>query len=151
MRAWIAIASIVASTGAMAQATRDAPRPDFAALDRNRDGSVSRLEASADREVAKRFAYFDGDSDGRLSASEYALAKGDNDKRIMRDAALSTRVKTALLAEKGIPSFSISVDIYEGRVQLSGFVSSPEIVSRAGRVTAKVNGVRAVHNNISVR
>ena len=57
----------------------------------------------------------------------------------------------ALLAEKGIPSMSISVETYEGRVQLSGFVGSPDIVSRAGRVTATVSGVRTVHNNISVK
>jgi osmotically-inducible protein OsmY len=36
-------------------------------------------------------------------------------------------------------------------VQLSGFVKVPDIVSRAGRVTAGVNGVRTVHNNIAVR
>ena len=35
---------------------------------------------------------------------------------------LKARVKAALLAEKGIPSLSISVDTYEGRVQLAGFV-----------------------------
>jgi osmotically-inducible protein OsmY len=36
-------------------------------------------------------------------------------------------------------------------VQLSGFVRAPEIVSRAGRVTAAVSGVRTVDNNIAVR
>jgi osmotically-inducible protein OsmY len=43
------------------------------------------------------------------------------------------------------------VETYEGRVQLSGFVGSPDLVSRAGRVTAAVSGVRTVHNNISVK
>ena len=86
-----------------------------------------------------------------LSEAEYAAVMEDNDKRIFDDSIITARVKAALLAEKGIPSFSISVETYEGRVQLSGFVKAPDIVSRVGRVTAGVNGVRTVHNNISVR
>jgi osmotically-inducible protein OsmY len=121
------------------------------ALDRNRDGYISRIEANGDREVAKRFAQFDTDGDGRLSESEYILAKEDNDKRILRDAVITARVKAALLAEKGIPSLSISVDTYEGSVQLAGFVGSPDLVSKAGRVTAAVSGVRTVDNNIAVK
>jgi hyperosmotically inducible protein len=127
------------------------PRADFVALDRNGDGYLSRFEANADKEIAKRFASFDLDNDGRLSEKEYVLAKEDNNNRILRDAAITARVKAALLAERGIPSLSISVDTYEGRVQLSGFVNTPEIVSKAGRVTATVNGVRTVHNNIAVK
>jgi hyperosmotically inducible protein len=127
------------------------PRADFEALDKNRDGYLTKQEAGGDREIAKRFATFDIDNDGRLSETEYLLAKEDNGKRVLRDAALTARVKAALLAERGIPSLSIGVDTYEGRVQLSGFVGSPDIVSRAGRVTASVTGVRTVHNNISVR
>jgi len=43
------------------------------------------------------------------------------------------------------------VETYEGQVQLSGFVPAPDIVSRAGRITAGVTGVRTVHNNIAVK
>jgi hypothetical protein len=121
------------------------------ALDRNRDGNISKVEALANPEVHKRFAAFDMDRDGLLSQSEYTLAMEDNEKRILRDSLVTARVKAALLAEKGIPSLSIAVETYEGRVQLSGFVKVPDIVSRAGRVTAGVNGVRTVHNNIAVR
>jgi hyperosmotically inducible protein len=127
------------------------PRADFAVLDKNKDGYLSKLEAAGDREIAKRFSGFDADGDGRLSEAEYVYAKQDNDRRVLRDAALTARVKAALLAEKGIPSLSISVDTYEGQVQLSGFVPAPDIVSRAGRVTAGVSGVRSVHNNIAVK
>ncbi|HZQ72751.1 MAG TPA: BON domain-containing protein [Burkholderiales bacterium] len=128
-----------------------APRADFAALDRNKDGYLSRYEAAADREIGKRFAAFDADGDGRLSESEYVAAKEDNERRVLRDAALTAKVKAALFAERGIPSMSISVDAYEGQVQLSGFVPAADIASRAGRVTAGVSGVRTVHNNLAVR
>ncbi len=138
---------------ARAQGLNDEPgvRPDFAALDRNRDGYVSKAEAAAEREIAKRFAQFDRDGDGRLSPEEYAAAKEDYDRRVLRDAVITARVKAALLAEKGIPSLSISVDTYEGKVQLTGFVGSPDLVSKAGRVTAGVSGVRTVDNNIAVK
>src|SRR6185436_4836523 len=119
-------------------------RADFLALDRNRDGYISKVEALANPEVHKRFAAFDQDRDGLLSEAEYAAAMEDNEKRILSDAIITARVKAALLAEKGIPSFAISVETYEAGVQLSGFVKAPDIVSRAGRVTASVSGVRTV-------
>ena len=156
MRSLIAIGLIVFSAATNAQvspgdAGQISTRADFAALDRNVDRFLSRHEANGDREIAKRFAQFDSDGDGRLSEAEYVAAKEDNGKRILRDAAITARVKAALLAERGIPSLSISVDTYEGRVQLAGFVGTPEIVSRAGRLTATVSGVRTVDNNISVK
>ena len=156
MRAFITLLSLLTSTAALAQNTGEVtalpgPRADFVALDRNRDGYISKVEALANPEVHKRFAAFDRDRDGRLSEAEYVAVMEDNDKRIFEDSVITARVKAALLAEKGIPSLSISVETYEGRVQLSGFVKAPDIVSRAGRVTAGVSGVRTVHNNISVR
>jgi hypothetical protein len=156
MRASTTLVLMLVSAAALAQNTGEVttlpgPRADFVALDRNRDGHISKVEALGNPEVHKRFAAFDTDKDGRLSEAEYALAMEDNEKRILQDSAITARVKAALLAERGIPSLSISVETYEGRVQLSGFVKAPEIVSRAGRVTAGVTGVRTVHNNITVR
>jgi len=153
MRALIAAVLTMLAGVALAQSSSEPPlqRADFVNLDRNRDGYISKVEALADAEIQKRFAAFDVDKDGRLSEAEYALAKDDVAKRVLVDSAITARVKAALLAEKGIPSMSISVETYEGRVQLSGFVGSPDLVSRAGRVTAAVSGVRTVHNNISVK
>jgi hypothetical protein len=145
--------SAVASAQYAGQAAESpsGPRPDFVALDRNRDGFISKVEALANPEVQKRFTAFDSDKDGRLSELEYAAAMEDNEKRILHDSVITARVKAALLAERGIPSLSISVETYEGRVQLSGFVKAPEHASRAGRVTAGVSGVRTVDNNLAVR
>lgn len=147
--------ALLLSTAAAAQVpghpTPAAPSADFVALDRSRDGQISKVEALGNPEIHKRFAASDLDRDGMLSEAEFGLALEDNQKRILHDSAITARVKAALLAERGIPSLQISVETYEGRVLLSGFVGAPETVSRAGRVTAAVSGVRTVHNNISVR
>ena len=153
MRACLTLLLMLLSAAASAQYTGEThpPRADFVTLDRNRDGYISKVEALANPEVQKRFAAFDQDRDGRLSEAEYAAAMEDNEKRILSDSIITARVKAALLAEKGIPSLSISVETYEGGVQLTGFVKAPDIVSRAGRVTASVTGVRTVSNNITVK
>jgi hyperosmotically inducible periplasmic protein len=154
MRAWLTFLLMAFSAAAWAQYTGEPPSPpraDFVALDRNRDGYISKVEALGNPEVQKRFAVFDADKDARLSEAEYVAAMEDNQKRILEDSVITARVKAALLAERGIPSLSISVETYEGSVHLSGFVKAADIVSRAGRVTAGVAGVRSVNNNIAVR
>jgi hypothetical protein len=145
MRTLAFAAFLAVGTTACAQAA------DFSELDRNADGYVSRLEAAADAEIAKRFAQFDTDKDRRLSPSEYVAARQDNERRALRDAELAARVKEALVAVGVLPSKAISVEAYEGRVQLSGFVPAPDMASRAGRVVAGVSGVLIVSNNLLVK
>lgn len=135
----------------LASGTALAQSGDFSVLDRNRDGYLSRIETLPAHEIYKRFAQFDTDRDKHLSPAEYAAARADNEKRALRDAALTERVKAALGAERAIRASAISVEAYEGQVQLSGFVPAPDMASRAGRVTAGVDGVRFVHNNLAVR
>jgi cytoskeletal protein RodZ len=45
--------------------------PEFSALDKNGDGSISRDEAREQSLVASRFGVMDGDGDGALSSDEY--------------------------------------------------------------------------------
>lgn len=156
MRALLIALALASSATALAQPGSGEPgggprAAEFAKLDRNRDGYVTRIEALADPEIHKRFAQFDANKDRQLSLAEYLSAREDIDKRTQADAALTARVKAALIAERNLPWNTISVDAYEGAVQLSGFVPAPDIVSRAGRVTAGISGVRTVHNNILVR
>ena len=145
MRTLLFAASLAAGAMAYAQAA------DFSELDRNGDGYLSRIEAAAEPEIAKRFAQFDTDNDRRLSREEYLAARQDNERRALRDAELTARVKEALVAASGLPSKAIAVEAYEGRVQLSGFVPAPDMASRAGRVVASVSGVLLVSNNLLVR
>jgi hypothetical protein len=156
MLASIFAIAVAFSSGAFAQPGSGEPgggarAAQFTALDRNGDGYVTRIEALGEQEIHKRFAQFDANKDRQLSLAEYLAAREDIDKRAQNDAALTARVKAALIAERGIPWTGISVETYEGGVQLSGFVPAPDMASRAGRVTAGVSGVRTVHNNLVVK
>ena len=156
MRALLFTIAVLLMPSALAQPGSGEPgggprAADFARLDRNADGFVSRIEALADPEVHKRFVQFDANKDRQLSLAEYLSIREDNDKRAQQDAALTARVKAALLAERGLPWTAISVDTYEGGVHLSGFVPAADMASRAGRITASIDGVRTVHNNLAVK
>ena len=123
----------------------------FDGLDKNRDGYLSKEEVAGDKEMAKRFAKFDANKDGRWTLDDYIKAHKDNDERITADSAITTKVKTKFLTEKGIPSTAISVETYEATVQLSGFVATAAIKDQAGKVAAGVSGVKSVQNSLVVK
>ena len=130
---------------------RPAGNAAFAALDRNGDGVVTRAEAAADAALAKDFAAADANGDGRLTEAEFTRYHQARDRQYVEDSTITTKVKALLLKEKGIPSTDISVETSKGRVQLSGFVPSADVASRAGRIAAGVDGVKQVQNNLKVR
>lgn len=67
----------------------------------------------------------------------------------VNDATITTKVKASIINELGLKE--IGVETMQNVVQLSGFVDSPEIKSRAGEIARGVSGVRDVKNNIVVR
>ncbi len=127
------------------------PSGRFDQYDKSADGYVSREEAAHDKELSKRFQRFDENHDGRFSEKEFLAAKQDQESQYMADSAITTKVKAALLTAKGIPSFSISVKTYEGRVQLTGSVEHRDQIAQAGKVAAGVTGVRSVSNHLAVK
>jgi len=66
------------------------------------------------------------------------------------DAAITAKVKTALLAEPGIPSADISVETVAGKVTLTGKVPDRAQAERAIQVAATVEGVTGVDNRLAV-
>lgn len=67
------------------------------------------------------------------------------------DSVITTKVKSAILGDPALKVTQISVETYQGKVLLSGFVDSPQSVQRAGEVARSVEGVKEVKNNLVVK
>ncbi len=67
------------------------------------------------------------------------------------DKTIATKVKTQLAADSLTSAMQIEVEVYNGVVQLSGFVDKPATVERAEQIARGVAGVKDVKNTISVR
>jgi len=67
------------------------------------------------------------------------------------DTAITTKVKSALLADPDVKGTQVQVETVNGQVQLSGFVASQQEAQRAADIASRVNGVERVINSISVR
>ena len=70
---------------------------------------------------------------------------------VVDDATITTKVKSAVLAEPGLKSLQINVDTKDAVVTLSGTVDTPELKSRAVQITQGVQGVKSVNDNLSVK
>ena len=67
------------------------------------------------------------------------------------DSVITTKVKSLLAADDFLKSFQIGVETYKGTVQLSGFVSSQNLIDKAVQITRSVKGVTAVKNSLIVK
>jgi hyperosmotically inducible protein len=70
---------------------------------------------------------------------------------VVDDGIITTRVKSALLADPGVKSFDIAVVTRTGVVQLSGFVDSQVQIDQAIALARKVEGVTRVGNEMSIK
>jgi osmotically-inducible protein OsmY len=66
------------------------------------------------------------------------------------DGTIVTSVKASLLAEKGVPSGDVNVEVYKGVVLLSGFVKTQAEKDAAGKVAKNVKDVKSVRNELIV-
>jgi len=67
------------------------------------------------------------------------------------DSVITTKVKSLLAADDFLKSFQISVETYQGTVQLSGFVNSQKAVDKAAEIVMSVKGVKSLKNNLIVK
>ncbi|PKN18969.1 MAG: transporter [Deltaproteobacteria bacterium HGW-Deltaproteobacteria-6] len=67
------------------------------------------------------------------------------------DSVITTKIKSMLAADDLLKSFQISVETYQGTVQLSGFVNSQKAVDKADEIARSVKGVKSVKNNLIVK
>jgi hyperosmotically inducible protein len=73
----------------------------------------------------------------------------DQASTVVDNAALTTKVKSALLADDTVKGTQINVDSNAGTVKLTGTVDTPEQVRRAEEIAKGVQGVQRVDNNLA--
>ena len=67
------------------------------------------------------------------------------------DSVITTKVKSLLAEDDFLKSFQISVETYQGTVQLSGFVDSQKAVDKAVELVRSVKGVKSIKNSLIVK
>jgi len=67
------------------------------------------------------------------------------------DSVITTKVKSLLAADDFLKSFQISVETYQGTVQLSGFVNSQNAFNKAAEIVWSVKGVKSLKNSLIVK
>jgi hypothetical protein len=79
-----------------------------------------------------------------------ASDKMANAGKAVDDATVTTRVKSALIAEPDLKSLAINVDTTAGVVTLKGTANSQESRQKAEQVASSIEGVRTVKNELVV-
>lgn len=67
------------------------------------------------------------------------------------DGIVTTKVKSALLADPSVKSFDIAVATSKGEVQLSGFVDNQAQMDQALLIAKGIEGVQGVANKMSIK
>jgi osmotically-inducible protein OsmY len=80
-----------------------------------------------------------------------STSKQESTGEYVDDSVITTKVKALLAADDFLKSFQIGVETYKGTVQLSGFVSSQNLIDKAVQITRSVKGVTAVKNSLIVK
>jgi hyperosmotically inducible protein len=88
----------------------------------------------------------------RLEATKESMGKeADRAGNYIGDAAITARIKAAILAEPALKVLQIEVATTDGVVTLSGTVDSQRSLARASEVARNNQGVTSVVNNLVVK
>ena len=67
------------------------------------------------------------------------------------DAAITAKVKAAILAEPGLKSLQINVDTNDKKVTLTGNVDNADLKERAKQIASSTSGVKEVVDQLNVK
>ena len=67
------------------------------------------------------------------------------------DSATTTRIKSSFVGDKQVSAIDISVETFNGNVQLSGYADNRQEVQRAVELAQATPGVKSVHNDIHLK
>ena len=87
-----------------------------------------------------------------VTAAGCAVSRGQESAgAYIDDTAITASVKTRMLDDERVAGTSITVETLNGTVMLSGFAKSQAEKDAAESIARKVDGVRSVKNEITVR
>jgi osmotically-inducible protein OsmY len=75
----------------------------------------------------------------------------DKTAAVTEDAAITAKVKAAILAEPGLKTLQINVDTNGATVTLSGSVDNADLRERAKQIASSTSGVRGVVDQLTVK
>jgi len=153
LRQMVTMAFVLTGAGLFAASAQAQTSDKFHALDKNGDGFLTKDEVSHLRGYDRAFDEADENHDGKLSPDEFIKAESIYDRQrvggYVGDTELTTKVKTALLAQ--MKNLDVHVETDNGRVLLSGWVSSENERHEAVSIASSVAGVREVKDGMTVR
>ncbi|WP_233588400.1 BON domain-containing protein [Herminiimonas sp. KBW02] len=76
---------------------------------------------------------------------------GKSAGQIVDDTVITTKVKSALLADSDVKGLDVVVDTSKGVVSLSGAVNNQTQIDRAAKIAGEVEGVNSVLNNLTIK
>ena len=87
-----------------------------------------------------------------VTASGCAVTRGQETVgAYVDDATITTQIKSRFIENKAVDAASIKVETLNGTVMLSGFAKNVAEKNAAEAVTRRVDGVKFVKNEITVR
>lgn len=75
----------------------------------------------------------------------------DKTATVAEDAAITAKVKAAILAEPGLKTLQINVDTSGATVTLSGSVDNADLRERAKQIASSTSGVKGVVDQLTVK
>jgi osmotically-inducible protein OsmY len=73
-----------------------------------------------------------------------------NEATAVDDTTVKARAKAALIADEEVGSDDFTIDVYQGRVTLTGVAKSAQEAKRAEEDIRKVQGVKSVQNEVRI-
>ena len=87
-----------------------------------------------------------------VTAAGCAVSRGQQTAgAYVDDTAITASVKTRMLEDERVAGTSVTVETLNGTVMLSGFAKSQAEKAAAESIASKVDGVKGVKNEITVR
>jgi osmotically-inducible protein OsmY len=101
--------------------------------------------------ISRKFAVFASAALLAVTLGCASTAKQEGTGEYVDDTVITTKVKAAILADPVTKVMQVNVETFKGVVQLSGFVESQAVATRAVEVTRGVAGVNSVKNDMRIR